>query len=204
MRKVVVVLKLASLSIPEKIEKARFIVTSMTGNVNFTTPNPILATITTMVNALETAAIAAEGGGVDETANMHAKEFMLDLTLKLEAAYVEGIANATPLSAEAIALSSGMEVKKAGVRTAREFHLEATGNPGEVKLATKFEKRATFIFQMSTNPSSEISWATIGQSTRAKMVKSGLASGTRYYFRTAVIDKNGQNPWSDVKNMIAM
>ncbi|MBI4946261.1 MAG: fibronectin type III domain-containing protein [Bacteroidetes bacterium] len=204
MKKVVVVLKLARLSIPKKIEKARFIVTSMTGNANFTTPSPTLATITANVNALETAAIASAGGGVDETANMHAKELTLDLALKSLAGYVEGIANANPVNAESIALSAGMDVKTPVVHTAREFHVSVTGDPGEVKLATKFEKRATFMFQMCTNTSSESNWQTIMQSTRSKFVKSGLISGTRYYFRVAVININGQGAWSNVLSSIAL
>lgn len=214
MKKQVVVLKLARLSIPRKIEKARFIVISMTGNANFTTPSPTLVTITTNVNALETASIAAAGGGADDTANMHAKELLLDLSLKSLAAYVEGIANVNPLSAEAIILSAGMEVKSSGVRTAHEFAVEPTGDPGEVSMSTKFVQRATFIWQMSTTapnagtgsaPGGQGAlaaaqagavWETIGQGTRSKFLKTGLVSGTRYYFRVAVVDKNGQGPWS--------
>jgi hypothetical protein len=55
------VLGFAGLSIPRKIEKGRFIVTSMTANANFTTPNPPLATVNTNINGLETAYIAAQG-----------------------------------------------------------------------------------------------------------------------------------------------
>ena len=61
MKKVVVVLKLAKMPIPQKVAKARFIVTSMTGNVSFTTPSPTLAVITTNINTLETAYIVANG-----------------------------------------------------------------------------------------------------------------------------------------------
>ena len=204
MKKNVVVLKQAGLSIPKKIERSRFIVTSMTGNANFTTPSPTLATITANANNLETAHLASEGGGVDDTSNMHAKELVLDLSLKALAAYVEGIANSNPLNAEAIILSSGMDVKSGGGRTAKDFAAVQTGNPGEVKLSTVSSPRATFVFQMTTDPNTATSWVTIGQSTRATMIQSGLTSGTRYYFRVAMIDKNGQNPWSDVKNIIAL
>src|ERR1035438_1144543 len=136
MKKTVVVLGLAGLSIPKKVEKARFIVTSMTGNANFNTPNPALAIITANTASLETAQLAAKGGGVDDTANMHAMELVLDLSLKSLAAYVEGIANVNPMSAEAIILSAGMGVKSTGGRTAKDFAVTQTGNPGEVKLST--------------------------------------------------------------------
>lgn len=41
-------------TVPGKIQFMRQVVTQMTGNANFTTPNPALATITTKVNTLET------------------------------------------------------------------------------------------------------------------------------------------------------
>lgn len=196
-------MKLGKLSITEKIAKGRFIVTSMTGNANFTTPSPALTVITANVNALETASIISEGGGVDDTAAMHAKELTFDLSLKSLAAYVEGIANANPLNAEAIILSAGMEVKVPTVHTAKEFNVAATENPGEIKMSTKAVPRSTCIFQMCMDTSSESNWQTIAQSTRAKFVKSGLTSGTRYYFRVGVIDKNGMSAWSNVLNCIA-
>ncbi len=202
--KTVVALGLSRLSVPKKIEKSRFIVTSMTGNVNFTTPSPPLATITTNTDALETANIAALGGGADDTANMHDQEVVLDLSLKALGAYVEGIANATPPSAEAIILSAGMAVKSKGGKVAHDFSVKATGNPGEIKLTCQGVKRGTNEFQMTTDPNTEASWARIYNGTRATFVKTGLISGTRYYFRATAINKNGQGPWSVVRNMIAL
>jgi hypothetical protein len=204
MKKIVVVLRLAKLSISKKIAKGRFIVLSMTDNPNFSTPNPTLETITTNINVVETASLAAEGGGTDNTAFMHAKELTLDLSLKSLGAYVESVANASPLDAEAIILSAGMEVKTPVIYTAREFNVSTTENPGKIKMSTKHVSRATFVFQMCTDPSNESNWQTISQSTRAKFVKSELNSGTRYYFRVAVIDKNGIGPWSNVHNCIAL
>lgn len=116
--------------------------------------------------------------------------------------YVEGIANADPVNAVAIVKSAGMDVKAESIRTAHEFNAKSTG-VGEVKLATRSENRATFIWQMSTDASVETNWQTIGMGTQAKFVKTGLMSGTRYYFRVSVVDKNGQGPWSNVINLIA-
>jgi hypothetical protein len=204
MKKAVVVLRQSRLSISEKIAKGRFIVTSMTANPNFITPVPGLESITANVNALETAAIAAAGGGTDETANMHARELTLDLSLKQLAAYVESIANASPLDAGAIILSAGMELKSPKTRIAKGFRVSVTGNPGEIKLATLFVNRATFIFQLCTNTGNENNWQTISQSTRATFVKKGLSSGTRYFFRVAVIDKHGMGTWSNVVSSIVL
>ncbi len=193
-----------SLPIAEKIKKARYIVTSMTGNANFTTPSPTLATITTNINALEAAAIAAMGGGVDDTANMHAKEYTLDMSLKLLVFYVYSIAVQNLITADAVALSAGMELRKQAVHTAREFTVSVTENAGEVKLSTKAVKRATYMWEMCTDPSNEENWEIAGQGTRAKLLVTGLTSATRYYFRVSVINKDGQGPWSNVLNTVVL
>ena len=67
-------LKLATLSVPVKIERARHYVTVMTGNPNFITPAPTLASITTAVTILETAFNNAQAGGKALTALMREKE----------------------------------------------------------------------------------------------------------------------------------
>ncbi|MBI1769502.1 MAG: fibronectin type III domain-containing protein [Bacteroidetes bacterium] len=195
---------LSQMPIEKKIVKTRFIVASMTGNANFGTPSPTLATITTNVNALEAASIAAKGGGKDDTANMRAKEAVLDLSLKLLGYYVEGIASANPANAEAIILSAGMDVRGKGGNFARGFEVSATGNIGEVRLQREGVSRGSYEYQMSIDISTDANWQRIYSGTRARIVMSGLVSGTRYYFRAAGIDKNGLSPWSSVKTMIAL
>ena len=59
--KTLVKMGLSQMPIEKKIVKTRSIVSSMTGNANFGTPSPTLATITTNVNAVEAASIAAKG-----------------------------------------------------------------------------------------------------------------------------------------------
>lgn len=211
MKKVVVVAGLSKLTIPQKIESAKFRVTSMTGNASFTTPNPPLATITANVNALETASIAAAGGGVDETAAMHAKEAVLDFSIKLLAAYVENIANGNPINAEAIALSSGMNIKRQGPPRPNGFRVTQGTSSGKADLRTNSEKRATFTWAMATALGNSIAatsppdnWVVIGSGTQARFTATGLTAGQRYFFRVAKIDKNGQGPWSDVVSIIVV
>ena len=202
--KTTVKMGLSHLPIEKKIVKTRFIVTSMTGNANFGTPTPTLATITTNVNALEAACVAAKGGGKDDTANMRAKEAVLDLSLKLLGYYVEGIASASPANAEAIILGAGMDVKGKGGNFGRGFEVSATGNVGEVRLQREGVSHGTYEYQMSIDSSNDVNWQRIYSGTRNRFVKSGLVSGTRYYFRAAGIDKNGMSQWSSVKTMIAL
>lgn len=204
MKKVVVVLKMARLPIPQKVAKARFIVTSMTGNAFFTTPSPALAAITTSINALEAAYLAAAGGGVDDTAAMHSKEFLLEILLKSLAAYVEVTANANLVNAEAIALSSGMEIRHQNTLHPKGFSVKPTGDPGEVKLSTVYVDRSTNVFQMTTDASGATGWLTIGQGTKSSFTKNGLTSGARYYFRVASVGRDGQEPWSNIVNTIVL
>ena len=189
------------MSVPVKIEIARKFVLAMTGNPKFPTPSPTLTAVTAAINALETAHLAALHGGLDTTANMHAKEHALDLLLKMLGAYVEGIANADPVNAEATIKSAAMELKNGSTRTTKEFEVKV-GEPGQVKLSTKGKVRGTFIWQMTTDPTNESSWQTIGMGTQSKFVKNSLTSGMRYHFRVCVVDKNGQGPWSHVLNVI--
>ena len=74
-------LNFSRLSIPEKIARARQIVTALTGNPHFTSPQPPLASITTAASELETAfadvqAIRQEAK--TKTTIQNAKEDVLD------------------------------------------------------------------------------------------------------------------------------
>lgn len=203
MKRVIVKLGRAKMSIPHKIENDRFVVTSMTGNPNFTTPAPTLATITAAINALESAYLVAQGGGVDDTALMYAKEDALDALMKTLGYYVEGIANNNLATSEAIVLSAGLAIKGTSARTARDFSLIQGEHPGEVKISTAYTKNASYVWEMNTDPTNEAGWTVVGFTTQASFVKNGLTSGTRYYFRVAVVDKNGKGPWSHELNCIA-
>ncbi|MGZ4035908.1 MAG: fibronectin type III domain-containing protein [Bacteroidia bacterium] len=134
---------------------------------------------------------------------MHAKEQVLLLSLKLLAAYVEGIGNASPASAEAIVLSAGINLKRQPSAHANGFRLQAGSNPGEVQMRTDSDQRAVFTWEMTTTPADDASWLVISASTRAQFLATDLVAGTRYYFRVAKTGKDGQGPWSNVLDMIA-
>jgi len=80
------------LPVQAKITYSRDRVVNMTGNANFTTPSPSLATVTTVTNTLETAELAAEGGGPAQTIARDAALLVWDNTMRSLANYVDGIA----------------------------------------------------------------------------------------------------------------
>lgn len=195
-KRVIVVLKLHKLSVPKKIEKARFIVSSMSGNERFPNPSPGLNVIQERASALEGAYIAAQGGGTDDTALMYVREDELDKALIKLGHYVEDIANENIETAEAIILSAGMEPKKDPVHTAREFNVKNSGFPGRVEMETKYLDRASYIWEYTITPDDPASWKTAGTSIKASFVKDGLTPETHYFFRVATVTKDGQGPWS--------
>lgn len=203
MGKVTVVLRLAKKTIPQKIETGRLIVTSMTGNANFPSPHPTLPVVTTGINALETTHIAALNGGKDDTANMRITEAALNLALTSLGNYVESIANASPASAEAIVLSAGMDIKRMRAPLERGFRLERGEYEGQIKLRTNYQPNSTVSWAMTLTPADESSWQVIHSSTRSKHIVTGLNSGSRYYFRYSRVGSKGQEPWSNVLNIIA-
>ena len=98
----------------EKVALTRTVVTAMTGNANFTTPNPALATLTTAANTAETkinaynsAREAAETALADRDASVHALEGLLTQ----EGAYVENTSGGDRVKIE----SAGMDVRADGV-----------------------------------------------------------------------------------------
>jgi hypothetical protein len=47
------------------------------------------------------------------------------------------------------------------------------------------------------DPPTPTSWTHAGVATKSRATISGLTSGTRYWFRVAAVNSNGQSGWSD-------
>ena len=73
---------------------------------------------------------------------------------------------------------------------------------GDVILNSKAVKRGAYIYQMTTDPLKTNSWTDVYQGLHVKCMIPGLTIGTTYYFRVAVIDKNGKGAWSHVLSCI--
>lgn len=197
--KKLVSLKLSKQNVPTKIENARHYVTVMTGNPNFTTPIPTLATITTAVNNLETAYNAALGGGKVLKATMRDKEVILDSLLIQLSHYVEATANGN----ETVILSAGMEPRtQGGGRKITGLTIQRA--EGGVKLLTPHKANHAYVWQMVEDPlpsedetDPTHTWEQIGISIKSSFIKDSLEIGKKFWFRVANIGKDGQGPWSD-------
>ena len=206
MKKVwVTVLEWSTLSVPQKISKAREVKTSMTSNGYFPNPDPTLVDLGNKITLLEDAKTAADTGSHEAVANMNKIADDLGVMMRNEANYVENVANSDFDNGETIILSAGMKPKKEAVRKAPAFTASGTKVPGQVKLRTPREKRSSYVWQYSTTPAASGNWITAGITTdKASIVINGLESGVRMYFRMALIVNGSQGAWSNVIDIIIL
>lgn len=202
-------LNLASLTVPQKLAKTQQIVTSLTGNPSFPTPSPTLANITSAMNELKTAADetqAATQTRKEKTSIQAQKEDALDQLLTQAAAYVESVAG----SNEQMILSAGMDMRAPAVTTTDrptqpQFLTPTAGDhDGEIDLSWDPVSGAkSYVIEKSLDPATPTSWSHAAVSTRSNFTANALTSGTRYWFRVAAVNNNGQSGWSDPAMKIA-
>jgi len=202
-------LNFIQLTIPDKLAKARQIVTSLTGNAAFTTPTPGLRVVTAAIDALDTAhaeAQAARQAAKTKTSAQNEKETALDKIMSQVAAYVESVAGDN----EELVRSAGMDTRAtAGSSTERPATpaaLSATAgdHEGEVDLSWEPVTGArSYVIEKSGDPPTATSWSHSGVATKSSATVSGLTSGTKYWFRVAAVGTNGQSGWSDPATRMA-
>jgi hypothetical protein len=201
-------LKFSRLSIPEKIARARQIVTAMTGNAHFTTPQPPLSVITAAADELEAAAAdtqAARQTAKTKTTIQNSKEDVLDRVVSQEGGYV----TATSGGDEAIIQSAGMDVRAApgtiGIPSPPQA-LGATAGDHDGQMDLSWDpvvEAASHVLETSPDPPTATSWSHVGVSTKSSFTVTGLQSGSRIWFRVAAINPAGQSGWSDPATKIA-
>jgi len=202
-------LNLGSLTIAEKIAKAQQIVAALTGNASFPTPSPALANITSAANELKTASddvLVVRQSGKEKTAVQNQKEDALNQLLTQCAAYVESVAG----NNEQLILSAGLDMRAAAVSNTdppnqpQALTATAGDHDGEIDLSWDTVGGAkSYVVEKSGDPVTPTTWSHAGVSTRSNYTADGLTSGTRYWFRVAAVNSNGQSGWSDPAMKIA-
>jgi hypothetical protein len=195
-------LELNKKNITEKTEYSKKVITQMTDNVNFISPNPSLISVST---ATTNASVAS---GEVETARktvqekmsiLNQQEGILDGFLTQLGAYVDNVSNGD----EAIILSAGMDVQKD--RTAARLPDKITSvnattgnNAGEIDLSwDKASNTKSYVVETALNGVNPLEWKHALVSTKSKAEITGLVTGTGYNIRIAAVGSAGQGPWSD-------
>lgn len=224
MKTIRVNLKLGERSPSQKVSFWGTIKTDMTGNSNFSSPNPVpnpaLSVIDAQVVILGTDISAAAGGDHSKVAAMHAQEEKVDNLLNQLGNYVEQTANAAALlggDATSIIRSAGMDV--AAPRTKSPVPDAPTGVEGvsivegNIDLSWKKVKYArAFIIEISSDLAATggtttgepatarvyINWAIADVCHKPKITLSGLVSGTKYAVRIIASGTAGKSVASSV------
>jgi hypothetical protein len=202
-------LNLRKLSVPEKIAKAREIITALTGNADFPAPKPTVVAVTTITDDLETAQQdqqAAKRTAVLKTLARDEREDLFDRTFTQLAAYVESVAGDN----ERLIKSAGMDTRAPAVSSdappdaPQALHITGGDADGEIDLSWEpVDGAKTYQIEQSPDPVTATSWSHASATTKSKATIDGLTSGTRYSFRVAAVGTNGQGAWSNPVSKIA-
>lgn len=201
-------LNLQAMTIPEKVQKLRLVVSQMTGNAIYTTPDPPLTALTGTADNLENiylATNAAREAAKAQTDLQNAAEAEANTLLTAEGRYVQSKSGGDAVKIQ----SAGMDVRSEGAPIG---DLPAPGNltgsegdhDGEVDLHWNRVKGAkSYVLQFTTTPTVAGSWANGPVSSKSKATVTGLNSATKYYFRVAAIGAAGQGAYSEIATQVA-
>jgi hypothetical protein len=195
----------AVLKLPTKVSglaaAALQIVASMTGNANFATPTPALATVTAAITDYQTAEAAALARTKGAAATRNAKRKALVQLLEQLMTYVQTVADASVADGEGIILSAGMAVRKTAVHPPRVFNATQGSVSGSVKLITAAAaKRASYNWQYSIDGGK--TWVDMPSTLQAKTTVAGLPVGTTVEFRYQPLTETGEGNWSQVVSLL--
>lgn len=197
-------LNFKSLTMTEKIARARLIVQNMTANADrFPNPMPRLSEVTAVIDAAEqayNAALQARDLSKQRTAELAEQEDALDEMAGRLASFVESASGGK----EEIILSAGMDVRAPNLATgqppAPPASLSATtgDHEGEIDLSWNASPNAkSYIVERSPNPQTDNSWTQADVVSTSKATIKGLKSGDKYWFRVAAVGSAGTSDWSD-------
>ncbi|MBK8339188.1 MAG: hypothetical protein IPK99_03915 [Flavobacteriales bacterium] len=174
----------------DMVGKSEHVEGAMTGNVNFATPTPSIASITAARTALVAAIAAAEGGAhaAVATKNQAAKNLANMLT-KL-ARYVNSVAAGDV----DMAVSSGFELAKLPdpidkLEAPTRFEGTTGAIEGQVELRWKGVRGARMyqVYICDGDPTTTGIWRIAGMSSKARFTAKGLLTDKKYTFRAAAI-----------------
>ena len=210
MNKKKAVLNLTKLAIAAKIAKCREIVTKLTGNPDFTMPNPSLAILTAKIDVLADAFLLSEQGSKLQKAVTREENLKLDILFRTLRDYVSEQAGGS----EVKILSTGFDVSKdrtppgalAKVTGLKCLTSEYTGT-ADLRWDKVNGAKAYFVQKLMETPevvdsngvltASEGAWEIGAGCTKTRTNVENLESVRYYWFRVAAIGASGHSPWSD-------
>lgn len=202
MAKFFVKLGLKFLNVLALIAFARLIVTKMTGNANFTTPDPALADITAAADKLEgskQAVDAAKSTLAQRVATQDTDESALQELLTNEGKYVDIKASGDKAKIESAGMPVADEATPVGeMPQVSDLSLTHGDSPGEVDAQWHpVKKRKNYTVQVTTDPIGATAWVTRGNPTKSSMTVDAFTSGQKVWVRVCANGTEGSGPFSD-------
>ncbi len=190
---------LAALKLPKQAAAlaayATGIVKSMTGNPQFPSPVPALATVTQAINDLQSAETAAQSRIKGAVSTRNEKRTALVAILQQLKASIQATADANVENGASIIQSAGIAVKNTPVHTPRVFTAEPGAVSGTVKLVTKSSgARSGYEWEYSLDGGK--TWVNAPVTLQAKTTVAGLTPGATVQFRYPPVTKAGEGDWS--------
>jgi len=189
-------------TVDERVAQGNAIKTAMTGNANFTTPNPPLTAVGTSVTDLQAAKIARDNAieaAKAATETLHTKTKAYDSTITQLAAYAENITAGDPVKLE----GAGFELRANATAVnelgqVHDLRVITNGVPGRFDLRwDQLTGAKMYEVQITATPATESSWQTVKISAPTKLRIEELASGTRQYVRVRGVTKQFAGQWSN-------
>ena len=195
-------LNLGRLNIQQLLQRANNIKTAMTGNANFTTPIPPLASIGTLITSLTDANNTYQSGVITQDQNLTLRDNAVDALsagLTSLAAYVQAQSGGDAAKIQ----SAGMDIKGAPAPTGMpgqvsNLALTFGDNAGELDAQWDSDPAAySYEIQTSPDPMTATSWMAQPGVTKSSTALLGLPSGTRQWVRVRSVGSAGTGAWSD-------
>ena len=195
-------LNLKNLSVTDKLAKGRHIVTAMTNNASFPSPNPPLTQVAATLDELTQAFALVQSAKSEISTRVVAQdnaEARVDQALTQLAAYVESVAGKD----DTLITSAGMETKAPRSTPTipsvpQAVSADAGDHEGEISLFWKAVPNArSYTVEFSLDPAAANSWTHAGIATSASKLIANLTTGKRYWFRVAAVSAGGQSGWSE-------
>ena len=204
MKKEKAVFDFVKLPVAEKPEFGTNVIQKMTDNPRFPTPDVSLEVLKRKNDLLQSRSVAALNGGKEATALLHQAMDDWDDTMRLQANYVNRIANGDG----AVILSAGFNLAKQPTPGPRpEFIAEAGEKPGSVMLRHQaIDGARSYIWQFCTGdkPAGEDGWSVGGVTTKASTTIEGLTSMTKYWFRVSGVTTEGTTAYCQPISMVVV
>jgi hypothetical protein len=200
MSKIIVALN-TSRRMGDCIAYAKFIAQRLATEPVFVSPTLPRAVFEAHIAALEEAEVRVLTRTMGTVAARNAKLLAVKSDLDTLRSYVQRLADQhLATAAAAIVASAGMSVKRSSGHGKPDFEVKPGPVSGSVHLFARAARtRASYDWEYGTD---ETLWTRMDATVRADKELSGLAQGTRYFFRVRSVTKEGVGNWSQVLSLL--